>query len=224
MPKSTFFNLPAEKRALVEQAAIDEFARRGFQAASITQIVAAAGIAKGSFYQYFEDKRDLFLHLVERAAQEKAAYFQSRPPPQGLDFFDSLRWLFEAGYAYAAEQSPLNQAVSRVLFGEGLYLGEMFAEVRAASARAFTGMIEQALANGRIDPGVDPSVAAFMVETLLNALGPFLLARQPDPSPGGSLEWLASPQARRDINQLISILEHGMKHREKNDEILRPQA
>lgn len=215
MPKQTFLNLSPEKRAQVEQAAVDEFARRGYQAASITKIVAAAGIAKGSFYQYFEDKRDLFLYLVERSAQEKAAYFQSYPPPPGLDFFDTLRWMFEIGYVYAAAQSPLNQAVSRVLFGEGLYLGEMFAGVRAASARAFTGMIEQALINGRIDSLVDPSVAAFVVETLLNNLGPFLLERQQSPTPGVSLEWLASPQSRLVINQVIDILENGMKKREK---------
>jgi AcrR family transcriptional regulator len=64
MPKDTFFNLPADKRALIRDVAISEFARYSYDAASINRMVAEAGIAKGSFYQYFEDKRDLFLYLM----------------------------------------------------------------------------------------------------------------------------------------------------------------
>ena len=59
MPKITFFNLPDEKRQLILDIAIDEFAENDFANVSISRIVARAGIAKGSFYQYFEDKDDL---------------------------------------------------------------------------------------------------------------------------------------------------------------------
>jgi len=214
MPKGTFTNLPPEKRALVEEAAIEEFAQRGFEAASISQIVASAGIAKGSFYQYFHGKQDLFLHLVERAAQEKAAFFQQHQPPGplNLDFFAYLRWMFEVGYQYAAVQSRLNQAVSRVLFGEGLYLGGLFREVRAASAAAFTGMIRQAVEQGHIDPQVDPAAAAFIIETILNALGTHLLEKTAQEKlQEGSLDWLTSDAARQEVNQVLYILESGMK-------------
>ena len=64
MPKQTFFNLPDEKRERIIQCAVAEFAQKGYRQASISQMVQEAGIAKGSFYQYFEDKDDLFLHIV----------------------------------------------------------------------------------------------------------------------------------------------------------------
>ncbi|MBK7453960.1 MAG: TetR/AcrR family transcriptional regulator [Anaerolineales bacterium] len=60
MPKQTFLNLPEEKRNFIINAAADEFAEYGFEAASINRIVANSKISKGSFYQYFEDKADVF--------------------------------------------------------------------------------------------------------------------------------------------------------------------
>ena len=53
MPKDTFFNLPEDKRALICKVALEEFGEYTFDQASINRIVAKAGIAKGSFYQYF---------------------------------------------------------------------------------------------------------------------------------------------------------------------------
>ena len=70
MPKETFFNLPEDKRTLICQVAIDEFAAHSFDRVSINRIVARSGIAKGSFYQYFENKHDLFLYLLQLIARD----------------------------------------------------------------------------------------------------------------------------------------------------------
>jgi AcrR family transcriptional regulator len=74
MPKDTFFNLAEEKRTLICQVAIDEFAAYSFAQASINRIVDGSGIAKGSFYQYFENKDDLFLYVIQSIAEEKLNY------------------------------------------------------------------------------------------------------------------------------------------------------
>ena len=75
MPKQTFLNLSHEKRQTIVNAAADEFSEYGFEAASINRIVANSGISKGSFYQYFEDKTDVFRHLVDVLANEKAIFY-----------------------------------------------------------------------------------------------------------------------------------------------------
>ena len=41
------------------------FARRGYHAAKIDEIVATAGVARGTFYLYFEDKRGIFEEIVD---------------------------------------------------------------------------------------------------------------------------------------------------------------
>ena len=64
MPTNTFFNLPAEKKHKILKAANKEFARVPLEQASIKNIVEDAEIARGSFYQYFENKRDLFEYIM----------------------------------------------------------------------------------------------------------------------------------------------------------------
>ena len=64
MPSATFFNLPAEKREKLLSAARAEFARVPYAEASINKMIQAADIPRGSFYMYFRDKEDLFLHLA----------------------------------------------------------------------------------------------------------------------------------------------------------------
>lgn len=64
MPTSTFFNLPPPKREKLLRAAVTEFARRPCGEVSINRIIQAAEIPRGSFYQYFSDKTDLFRHVL----------------------------------------------------------------------------------------------------------------------------------------------------------------
>jgi AcrR family transcriptional regulator len=64
MPKPTFLNLPDDKRERITELALDEFSTHPYRQASLSRIVARAGIAKGSMYQYFENKLDLYRWLV----------------------------------------------------------------------------------------------------------------------------------------------------------------
>lgn len=59
MPKETFFKLAEEKKEKIINAAKKEFKRVPLEQASIKNIVEDAGIARGSFYQYFDSKEDL---------------------------------------------------------------------------------------------------------------------------------------------------------------------
>jgi AcrR family transcriptional regulator len=54
-----------ERRQQILNHARDVFAKRGYHAAKIDDIVAAAGIARGTFYLYFEDKRAIFEEIVD---------------------------------------------------------------------------------------------------------------------------------------------------------------
>ena len=56
------------KRTAMMQAAVRVFAEKGYHAATIRDIVAAADVAIGTFYFYFPDKETLFVHLYEETA------------------------------------------------------------------------------------------------------------------------------------------------------------
>ena len=63
MCTETFLRLPEEKRNRFLEAAWEEFTSVPFEEASINKIVRRAKIPRGSFYQYFSDKEDLFFYI-----------------------------------------------------------------------------------------------------------------------------------------------------------------
>lgn len=71
MPTSTFFRLPEEKRQRLLDAAWGEFTQVRYTDVSINKIIQGAHIPRGSFYQYFADKDELFAYLLG----EMWAYF-----------------------------------------------------------------------------------------------------------------------------------------------------
>src|SRR5690348_526648 len=62
----------AERRQQILAAARGLFAKRGYHLTTIDDIVAQAGVARGTFYLYFEDKRAIFNDLIDRFGVELA--------------------------------------------------------------------------------------------------------------------------------------------------------
>jgi AcrR family transcriptional regulator len=60
----------AERREQILRVARDVFAKRGYHQATIDDIVARAGVARGTFYLYFDDKREVFSELIDRFATQ----------------------------------------------------------------------------------------------------------------------------------------------------------
>jgi AcrR family transcriptional regulator len=58
----------AERRQQILDAAREVFAKRGYARSTIDDVVAEAGVARGTFYLYFDDKRAVFTELVDRFA------------------------------------------------------------------------------------------------------------------------------------------------------------
>lgn len=77
MPKQTFFNLPEHKKLRLIEAAEKEFIRVPLHEASIANIIKTAEISRGSFYQYFDDKDDLYEYLLEEKLKELKNFFIS---------------------------------------------------------------------------------------------------------------------------------------------------
>ena len=66
MPSDTFLRLNEDKKKKLLDASFKEFSLNNFNDASINRIIKEAGISRGSFYMYFEDKKDLYFYLLEQ--------------------------------------------------------------------------------------------------------------------------------------------------------------
>ena len=71
----------AETRQRIMQAAIRRFSADGYEAASVDEVCAAAGVSKGAFYYHFASKQALFLGLLEDwlADLDRAMQAASKP-------------------------------------------------------------------------------------------------------------------------------------------------
>ena len=65
MPTEKFFNLKEGKRQAILEAAGEELLETPYSLLTVSQIIRRAGISRASFYYYFNDKEDLFQHMVE---------------------------------------------------------------------------------------------------------------------------------------------------------------
>ena len=95
MPKQTFFNLASEKKEALIQAAMKEFSRVPLFEASISNIIKDAGIPRGSFYQYFEDKEDVFFFLLDEYSKRDNEKFISILKEKDGDLFDAYIELYQ---------------------------------------------------------------------------------------------------------------------------------
>jgi len=213
MPKPTFHNLPEKKRNNVIDAAVEEFADYGLENASTNRIVENSGISKGSFYQYFEDKQDVFMHLLSILEKEKMEYFSGKHPPgMNMDTFQYFRWMIKAGMEFNTTHPRMTQAVSRVLLGEGLYYGKSFAETRKKTTQALSMMINQAIERGEVDPSVDVELAVMVMDTWSNAISTYILnegMKQKD-----IMKWVRSAKVQEKIEKLLYVMEYGLRKTE----------
>jgi AcrR family transcriptional regulator len=197
MPTSTFLNLPDEKRQFLTDLALEEFANNDFKNASVSKIVSRAGIAKGSLYQYFIDKQDLYFYLIGLASQKKQEFLTGilDAAPQA-PVFERLHDLFMAMLGFQREYPLLAKLGSRILNTNSPLSKDLLEKARVASQQQFSDLFAQGQAAGEIRAEVDTAAAGFILSAVILEAGN---------QPGLTLE-----DFERVYEQLVSILKNGM--------------
>jgi AcrR family transcriptional regulator len=101
-------------RSRLLQSAAAEFAAAGVDRANVNDISLAAGLAKGTVYNYFTSKRELFLAVVAEASARAAS--GAADVPEDAPVEDRLRSLLESDIAWVREHPDF----ARVLVREAL--------------------------------------------------------------------------------------------------------
>ncbi len=215
MPTDTFNNLPEPKRARLIQLALDEFAENAYQTASISRIVSKAGIAKGSFYQYFSDKHAFYRYLVEMATEEKHNLIKSLPEPDpDSDLFGYLRWQFLAQVYFELHNPRMAKILYRA-YVEDRPFPNMTEELqRRGTTQFFKQLLSQGIVHGTVSPWVDPDMAAFITEVIYYQFGKYFIERlNLTEAELSNPAVFTDPEAQHLLTNLMDILEGGMKSR-----------
>jgi AcrR family transcriptional regulator len=157
-------------RARLLAAAAAEFARAGFERANIDQISLAAGSAKGTIYNYFPSKEELFLAVVQEASAQAAA---AAPAPAGASASERLAAVLAGFCGWAEQQDPLARVLVReCLMGTpGLYPRVIGAEW------PLTTQLEAIIAGGMHDGELRGDVPADLLALAVAGLTDLALAQ-----------------------------------------------
>lgn len=95
MPYQTFFNLPEAKRQRLMDAVWQEFTTVSYNEASINKIIQAAEISRGSFYQYFAGKQDLFSYVLTTVYEGTKQMFIAQLTAHNNNLFSAILGMYD---------------------------------------------------------------------------------------------------------------------------------
>ncbi|ETA79703.1 TetR/AcrR family transcriptional regulator [Youngiibacter fragilis] len=207
MPKSTFFNLPDEKRGKIEAAALEEFRKHSYQSSSINRIVGVSDIPKGSFYQYFENKKDLYMHIISIIAEKKLEYMGPLlQNPQNLDLFTLIRELFRSGIEFGINNPEFLEIGNRLMRDQSSEIYKEFLhDNRSRSDEIFKVLIKEAQSKGEVRKDLDVSLAAYMLTSLNSTVMDYYIREHGDE--GYSIDIL------KEVDKLIGFIRYGFAER-----------
>jgi len=205
VPTRTFFNLPERKRKLITDLAVEEFAAHTYHQASLSRIVERAGIAKGSMYQYFAGKFDLYLYILELGARIKLEAIDKAISNLGPEatLYDRLMAATEASFKLA-ETHPQLYAIGMNLLRETdkELVSRVMERLGPMGDNVFLDWLQWAVKKGDVDPQASPLAAGYMFSAVTMRLGQDLADGR-----------LTLEEALSLIRQVLDILHRGLRPR-----------
>ncbi len=161
----------SEKRLKIIEAAARVFARKGFFGASVAEIASAAGVGKGTIYEYVKSKEDLFFAVFEWLAETSWSQARIEVSALGAPAAEKLRAL---GGSLLHQWAGMEEFYGLVMefwsasASSGLRerFKATFKEIYSGFRGLVSGVIREGMERGEFRPEVDPdAVAAALVGT-----------------------------------------------------------
>ncbi len=139
----TIRRLPAaERRALIEQAAARLFAERGYEATTVEDVCAAAGVSKPMLYRHFDSKQELCMRLLERRRDELAAAPLGTFLETDGSVEQRLEAMIDAWFAHVADHPYSSRVLFQDITGDA-ELRERQRELRRRQRAADVAMLRE---------------------------------------------------------------------------------
>jgi AcrR family transcriptional regulator len=138
-----------ETRREIIDAAFECFAERGYHATGIADIAARLGIGHGTFYRYFENKRDIVEHVITDVIEKVVATLAAENAPEAVATLED----------YRLQSARIGEGLGRILLEDPRVLRMLLLEapgIDAAMAERVLGLHDLAarLTAGYLEHGV----------------------------------------------------------------------
>ena len=168
--KKTFFNLPEDKQKRVLETAIGEFSEKGYTGASINLIVSRLGIAKGSIYQYFTNKKSLFLYIFDYAVElVRRTLKQVKNETRTDPVFERMRKSLLAGIDFVERHPSIYRMYLKMMYErESPFRQELLQKIRLFSSEYLTSLLIEGREKGEIRKDMDIKSAVFVLDAVMD--------------------------------------------------------
>lgn len=209
-PRRTFRNLSRIKQERITRAAVAEFGEKGYTGASINAIVERLGIAKGSIFQYFGDKKGLFLFVFDTAMSMVKDYLRAvREETRQQPLFERLRATLLAGVLFRMEHPMIYRLYLKILFEYDIpFRDELLRSLRAYSLEYLRTLLTDARNRGELREDLDLDKAAFILDAVMDR---FLQAQTIDHLDAGlGLHDCDARTARAWVDEMVDVMRMGI--------------
>lgn len=168
--KSTFDNIPLEKRNRILNVATKEFANKGFENANINNIAKEAGVSVGSLYKYFSTKQDLFLmtvHMGVNSLEQVLVNYMESDDSVSVKLEKIIREIQMTSRNFSEQIKLYNEMTVE---GNAELVKQISVDMETVSSKTYSALIKQGQENGEIRKDIDCSMAAFMLDNLFMSL------------------------------------------------------
>jgi AcrR family transcriptional regulator len=193
---------PDARRQQLLDAATWVFARKGYRQAGIDDVIARAGVARGTFYLYFEGKEQVFLAIVEAFHSLVKAALDGMDDAAEAVRVKGPRAMLQASFRQWLGFFAAHRDAARVVLKEASSIDPRFetgfADLRRSAHSHFAARVRTLQQIGAVSLTVDAATVAHfqlgIFDELLNAV---VL-----PDPGADLDAVASQLADFEWNGL----------------------
>ncbi|GFP78174.1 TetR/AcrR family transcriptional regulator [Clostridium fungisolvens] len=211
MPKDTFFNLNEEKQEKIMRTAVSEFSNNGFENANIGNIAKNASVAKGSMYQYFENKKELFLFSLQWSLELVMNKYGKY-----LVLADDNINIFDYLYQSSKDMwSQINDEREVIIFIQDVFLGkynhltnESMKYMMKVSDEYILKIVQDGKRNGSIRTDIEDEIIALFITGVSMKIKERMMNRAREA--GEDIVDEGFEVIEKDIKSMIELLKNGL--------------
>lgn len=146
-----------ERKNELLNAALNEFAKKNYENASLNIIIKNAGISKGTFYYHFPDKQALYLYLLENANKTKWEFMNRHIKENNIDFeakdiFEGFKIQAQLGMKFATLFPKYHRLSIMFVKEKGNQIHEAAkSSLQLTTETMIDEMVQKAMKNGDFD-------------------------------------------------------------------------
>jgi TetR/AcrR family transcriptional regulator len=165
-----------DKKSMLLNAAIQEFAAKGYELASTNEITRKANVSKGILFHYYGGKKQLYLAVIDACIEQSLSLVNDETVNNSGDLFDTIRQIQKIKLKLFQSNPGMHRILSEAFLDMREELGEELRERQARLQNLYAPLLLNKLDTALFRQGIDAGLAVSWVLLSLEALITYRLA------------------------------------------------